>query len=54
MTFKYAIKRKDINIPDALLRAYLTRTQGKKEGNIVQDMMCIISISKDKYSPKLR
>lgn len=43
-------KGKDMKISDALSRAFLPFTHEKEEGNIVQDMICMISISTDKYS----
>ncbi|CAC5389960.1 unnamed protein product [Mytilus coruscus] len=43
-------KGKDMNISDDLSRAFLPVEHKTEEGDIVQDMICMISISKDKYS----
>ncbi|CAC5375189.1 unnamed protein product [Mytilus coruscus] len=39
-----------MNISDALSRAFLSVEHKTEEGDIVQDMICMISISKGKYS----
>ncbi|VDI72881.1 Hypothetical predicted protein [Mytilus galloprovincialis] len=43
-------KGKDMKISDALSRAFLSVENNTEEGDIVQDMICMISVSKDKYS----